>query len=96
MISNQTHTSNTTELAETKQHKFHVKDPGSALTHFIAMIGAAIAAVPLLHKAAEEADSRHLAALAVFIVSMILLMGPQLNHTLVVMRLYRLENEKHL
>ena len=73
MISNQTHTSNTTELAETKQHKFHVKDPGSALTHFIAMIGAAIAAVPLLHKAAEEADSRHLAALAVFIISMILL-----------------------
>ena len=73
MISNQTHTSNTTELAETKQHKFHVKDPGNALTHFIAMIGAAIAAVPLLHKAAEEADSRHLAALAVFIISMILL-----------------------
>ena len=31
-----------------------------------------------------------------YIVSMILLMGPQLNHTLVVMRLYRLENEKHL
>ena len=73
MISNQTHTSNTTELAETKQHKFHVKDPGSALTHFIAMIGAVIAAVPLLHKAAGEADSRHLAALAVFIISMILL-----------------------
>ena len=31
-----------------------------------------------------------------YIVSMILLMGPQLNHTLVVMRLYRLENQKHL
>ena len=31
-----------------------------------------------------------------YIVSMILLMGPQLNHTLVVMRLYRIENEKHL
>ena len=30
-----------------------------------------------------------------YIVSMILLMGPQLNHTLVVMRLYRLENQKH-
>ena len=73
MISNQTHTSDTTKLAETKHHKFHVKDPGSALTHFIAMIGAVIAAVPLLHKAAGEADSRHLAALAVFIVSMILL-----------------------
>ena len=37
------------------------------------MIGAVIAAVPLLHKAAGEADSRHLAALSVFIVSMILL-----------------------
>ena len=32
----------------------------------------------------------------VYIVSMILLIGPQLKHTLVVMRLYRLENEKHL
>ena len=73
MISSQKHTSDTTELVETKHHKFHVKDPGSALTHFIAMIGALIAAVPLLHKAAGEADSRHLAALAVFIVSMILL-----------------------
>ena len=30
-----------------------------------------------------------------YIVSIILLMGPQLNHTLVVMRLYRLETEKH-
>ena len=39
MISSQKHTSDTTELAETKHHKFHVKDPGSALTHFIAMIG---------------------------------------------------------
>ena len=44
MISSQKHTSDTTELAETKHHKFHVKDPGSALTHFIAMIGAVIAA----------------------------------------------------
>ena len=30
-----------------------------------------------------------------YIVSMILLMGPQRNHTLVVMRLYRLENQRH-
>lgn len=30
-----------------------------------------------------------------YIVSMILLMGPQLNHTLVVMRLYRLETGRH-
>ncbi|MDO5141778.1 MAG: YihY/virulence factor BrkB family protein [Eubacteriales bacterium] len=31
-----------------------------------------------------------------YIVSMILLMGPQLNHTLMVMRLYRSETKKHL
>ena len=31
-----------------------------------------------------------------YIVSIILLMGPQLNHTLVVMRLYRMETEKHI
>lgn len=30
-----------------------------------------------------------------YIVSIILLMGPQLNHTLVVVRLYRMETEKH-
>ena len=32
MISSQKHTSDTTELAETKHHKFHVKDPGSCFT----------------------------------------------------------------
>lgn len=31
-----------------------------------------------------------------YLVSMILLMGPQLNHTLVIMRLYRLETGKHI
>ena len=31
-----------------------------------------------------------------YLVSMILLMGPQLNHTLVVMRLYRMEQTAHL
>ncbi len=31
-----------------------------------------------------------------YIVSMVLLMGPQLNHTMIVMRLYRMETEKHI
>ena len=31
-----------------------------------------------------------------YLVSIILLMGPQLNHTLVVMRLYRMEQTAHL
>ena len=34
-----------------------IKDPGSALTHFIAMIGAAAASVPLLMKASTSPRS---------------------------------------
>ena len=63
--------------------KFHVKDPGSALTHFIAMILSILAATPLLVKAASEPGWLHLAALAVFIVSMILLYAAStIYHTL--------------
>ena len=50
-----------------------MKDPGSAITHLIAMVSAAIAAVPLLIKAAKTPGYLHLAALAVFILSMICL-----------------------
>ena len=50
-----------------------IKDPGSALTHFIAMILALCAASPLLIKAAQEPGSSHVLALTVFITSMILL-----------------------
>ena len=53
--------------------KQNVKDPGSALTHFIGMMLAILAAAPLLVKAAFHADRLHVASLAVFIVSMILL-----------------------
>ena len=63
--------------------KLKIKDPGSALTHFIAMIGAAAAAAPLLHKAAAGNDRLHLAALIIFIVSMILLYAAStVYHTL--------------
>ena len=58
-----------------KERFITVKDPGSALTHFIGMAGAVTAAVPLLVKAARESESGFLrvVALSVFIVSMILL-----------------------
>ena len=60
-----------------------VKDPGSALTHFIAMMCAAIAAAPLLLRASKEADSLHFVSLSVFIVSMILLYASStVYHTL--------------
>lgn len=60
-----------------------IKDPGSALTHFVAMIGAATASVPLLMKAAKEPDTVHFTALLIFIVSMVLLYAAStVYHTL--------------
>ena len=62
---------------------FKIKDPGSAITHFIAMALAMVAAVPLLVKAAQEPGCLHVIALAVFIVSMILLYAASTTyHTL--------------
>ena len=60
-----------------------IKDPGSAITHFIGMVLAILAATPLLLKAAREPDKIHVAALAIFIVSMILLYAAStIYHTL--------------
>ena len=36
--------------------KFEIKDPGSAITHFIGMLMAAFAATPLLIRAARQPD----------------------------------------
>lgn len=63
--------------------KFRIKDPGSAITHFIGMLLAAAAATPLLLKASRESGSVQLIALSVFIVSMILLYAAStVYHTL--------------
>ncbi|MDD7177914.1 MAG: hemolysin III family protein [Lachnospiraceae bacterium] len=51
----------------------HMKDPGSAITHFIGMIMAIFAAIPLLLRAAKEPQTVYLVSLSVFAVSMILL-----------------------
>lgn len=50
-----------------------IKDPGSAITHFIGMAMAAFAALPLLLKASGRPDTIHESALTVFILSMITL-----------------------
>ena len=50
-----------------------IREPGSALTHFIAMIMAAVAAVPLLMKASASPNDRSLIAMSIFMGSMILL-----------------------
>ena len=61
----------------------HIKDPGSAITHFIAVILVLIAAIPLLIKAAREPDHLHIIALSVFILSMMLLyMASTIYHSL--------------
>jgi len=52
-----------------------IREPGSALTHFIAMIMAVFAATPLLVKAALSDTSHALFAMSIFMCSMILLYG---------------------
>lgn len=55
--------------------KTKLKDPGSAITHFIGMVCAIIATIPLLFKAAHAPNTIHIVSMAIFIVSMILLYG---------------------
>ena len=54
-------------------NKKHLKDPGSAITHFIGMLMAIFAGLPLLMKAAQEPDQVYLVSLSIYLVSMILL-----------------------
>ena len=42
-----------------------IKDPGSAITHGIALVLAVIGTMPLLWKAAREPDHLHVIAMAV-------------------------------
>ncbi len=51
----------------------HIKDPGSAITHFIGMLMAIFAAVPLLIKAAREPSRIYLISIAIYAASLILL-----------------------
>lgn len=52
-----------------------IKDPGSALTHFIGMVMAALASTPLLMTAASHSTQNAVPALGIFALSMILLYG---------------------
>ena len=51
----------------------HIKDPGSAITHFIGMLMAIFAAVPLLIKAAHEPSRIYVVSIAIYAASLILL-----------------------
>ena len=50
-----------------------IKDPGSAITHFIAMLMGLFAATPLIIKALSAPDTIHVISLSIFIGTMILL-----------------------
>ena len=52
-----------------------IREPGSAITHFIGMMMAVFAATPLLIKSALSSGGKTLLALSVFCISMILLYG---------------------
>ena len=59
-----------------------IRDPGSALTHYIAMMLSIFAATPLLIKAALSGNPISFTSMSVFIISMILLYGAStLYHT---------------
>lgn len=52
-----------------------IREPGSAITHFIAMMMAVFAAVPLLVKSGVQSGQENFLAMAIFMGSMILLYG---------------------
>ena len=55
--------------------KLKLKDPGSAITHGIAMLLAMAGTAPLLIKAGKQPGTLHITALSIFILTMIMLYG---------------------
>jgi len=52
-----------------------IREPGSAITHFIAMMGALFAAAPLATKAFTSSGGATITPMMIFIISMVLLYG---------------------
>lgn len=62
-----------------------IREPGSAITHFVAMLMAVLAAMPLLAKAGLSGSMTAVTAMMIFIISMVLLYGASaLYHSVVV------------
>ena len=58
-----------------KMMQITIREPGSAITHFIGMMMAVLAAMPLLAKAGMSGDIRKVEGMMIFMGSMILLYG---------------------
>lgn len=56
-----------------EQIKKHIKDPGSAITHFIGMLMAIFAAIPLIIKAFHTSSRIYMIAIIVYCISLIAL-----------------------
>ncbi len=60
-----------------------IKEPGSAITHFIGMLMAIFAAIPLLIKAASEPSPIYVISITIYVISLILLyFASTIYHTL--------------
>ena len=60
----------------------HVKDPGSAITHFIGMLMAIFAAIPVAYQSAAHEPGRiYLVSIAVYAASLILLYAASTTYT---------------
>ena len=64
---------NKTIVKDQQGNKFHIKEPGSAITHFIGMVMAIFAAIPLLIRAAYEPDRIYIVSMTIYAASLILL-----------------------
>ena len=54
---------------------FRLKDPGSAITHFIGMVLSVVAGIPLIVSSVQTHDYIRIASLTIFVLSMIGLYG---------------------
>lgn len=60
-------------VGERPRKKLQIKEPGSAITHFIGMVMAVIASVPLLIRSAAQPDRIYIIAMSVYAASLVLL-----------------------
>ena len=66
-------TAKSTVVKKRPHKRLHIKGPGSAITHFIGMVMAIFASVPLLIRAAAQPDKIYIIAMTVYAASLILL-----------------------
>ena len=65
-------TAKSTVVKKRPHKRLHIKEPGSAITHFIGMVMAFFASVPLLIRAAAQPDKIYIIAMTVYAASLIL------------------------